>query len=76
MKKNMGRLDQTLRLVAAAAIAILLIAGVLKGTAAIVMAIVAAIFVITTLAGYCPLYKPLGISTKPKAKSGPSRIDV
>ncbi len=76
MKRNMGRLDQTLRLVAAAAIAILLIAGVLKGTVAVVMAIVAAIFVITTFAGYCPLYTPLGISTKPKAKGGTSRIDV
>lgn len=76
MKKNMGRLDQTLRLVAAAAIAILLIAGVLKGTVAVVMAIVAAIFVITTFAGYCPLYTPLGISTKPKGKGGATRIDV
>jgi len=76
MKRNMGRLDQTLRLVAAAAIAILLIAGVLKGTVAVVMAIVAAIFVITTFAGYCPLYTPLSISTKPKAKGGTSRIDV
>jgi hypothetical protein len=44
MKKNMGRWDRTLRLVAALVIAGLLIAGVLKGTAAIVLAVVALIF--------------------------------
>ncbi len=74
MKKNMGRIDQTLRLLAAAVIAILLIAGILKGTAAVVLAILAAVFVITTFVGFCPLYKPLGISTK--KPGGPTRIDV
>jgi hypothetical protein len=66
MKQNMGRWDRVFRLVAAAVIAVLLIAGILKGTAAIVLAIVAAIFVITTFVGFCPLYAPLGISTKGK----------
>lgn len=74
MKRNMGRWDRVLRLVAAAAIAVLLIAGVLKGTAAVVLAIVAAIFVITTFVGFCPLYVPLGVSTK--GKGGPPRVDV
>jgi hypothetical protein len=72
MKKNMGRIDQMLRLLAAAVIAILLIAGILKGTAAVVLAILAAVFVITTFVGFCPLYAPLGISTKGKGKSDES----
>jgi hypothetical protein len=74
MKQNMGRWDRVLRLVAAAAIAVLLIAGILKGTAAVVLAIVAAVFVITTFVGFCPLYVPLGISTK--GKGGAPRIDA
>jgi hypothetical protein len=74
MKKNMGRWDRTLRLVAALVIAGLLIAGVLKGTAAIVLAVVALIFVITTFVSYCPLYAPLGIDTK--KKGGTPRIDA
>jgi len=77
MMKNMGRWDRTLRLAAAAVIAVLLVAGVLKGTVAIILAIIAAIFVITTFAGFCPAYKPLGISTKgPGKKGGTTRIDV
>lgn len=74
MKQNMGRWDRVLRLGAAAVIAVLLIAGILKGTAAVVLAIVAAIFVITTFVGFCPLYVPLGLSTK--GKGGAPRIDV
>lgn len=77
MKTNMGRFDRVLRLAAAAVIAVLLIAGVLKGTAAIVLAILAAVFVITTFVGFCPIYAPLGISTKESKKyDGPTRIDA
>jgi tetrahydromethanopterin S-methyltransferase subunit C len=74
VKKNMGRWDRTLRLAAALVIAGLLIAGVLKGTAAVVLAIIAAIFVITTFISFCPLYVPLGIDTK--GKGGTPRIDA
>jgi hypothetical protein len=74
VKQNVGRWDRIIRLVAAAIIAVLLIAGVVKGSAAIVLAILGAIFVITTFVGFCPIYRPLGISTK--GKGGTPRIDV
>jgi hypothetical protein len=74
MKRNLGRWDRTLRLAAALVIAVLLIAGVLKGAAAVVLAILAAIFVITTFVGFCPLYVPLGVDTK--GKGGTPRIDA
>jgi hypothetical protein len=74
MKKNVGKWDRTFRLVAALAIAVLLIAGVLKGTAAIVLAIIALIFIITTFISFCPLYVPLRINTK--GKGGAPRIDA
>lgn len=70
MKKNMGRLDRTLRLILALVFILLVIARVAKGTAAIVLIILAAILVITTLAGFCALYAPLGVSTKEDEKKG------
>jgi len=77
VKQNMGRIDKVLRLAAAALIAVLLIAGAVKGTTAIVLAILAAVFVITTFVGFCPIYAPLGFSTKEgKKHDGPTRIDA
>jgi hypothetical protein len=70
MNKNMGRGDRTLRLIVAAVFAVLLIAGVVKGTLAAILAIIAAIFVITTLLGFCPAYVPFSISTKGKGEKG------
>jgi hypothetical protein len=77
MKKNMGRWDRTFRLIAALIITVLIIAGAVKGTAAIILFVLAVIFVITTLVGFCPLYKPMGISTvESKKNDGPTRLDV
>jgi Inner membrane protein YgaP-like, transmembrane domain len=72
MKVNMGRFDRTLRLIAAAVFAVLLIVGVVKGTLAVVMALIAAMFVITTFLGFCPAYVPFKISTKNKEKKDES----
>jgi hypothetical protein len=69
MKKNMGRTDRMIRLLAALVIAILLLAGVIKGTWAIVLIIIAAILVLTTLLGFCPAYVPMKVSTT-KEKAG------
>ncbi len=76
MKKNMGRLDRTIRLLAALILLVLVIAGAVKGTLAIVLVILAAIFVLTTLLGFCPLYVPIKASTRPDEKGGTPRIDV
>lgn len=76
MTKNMGRWDRTLRLAAAVVIAVLLVAGVLKGTLAIILALLAAIFVITTFVGFCPLYVPLGLSTREGRRRGRAKTGV
>jgi hypothetical protein len=76
MKKNMGRLDRTIRLVAALALLVLVIAGAVKGTLAVVLVILAAIFVLTTLLGFCPLYVPIKASTAPGEKGGTPRVDI
>ncbi len=68
MKKNMGAADRVIRLILAAVIAVLYARGEISGTAAIILGIIAVIFVLTSLVGFCPLYTLLNISTKPKSK--------
>jgi fatty acid desaturase len=75
MTKNMGRADRTIRLLAALAIAVLILAKVLTGTLAIVLIVLAAILVLTTLLGFCPLYVPIKASTKGEDKGGTPRGD-
>ncbi|HZY25392.1 MAG TPA: DUF2892 domain-containing protein [Bacteroidales bacterium] len=66
MKKNMGTLDKTVRILIAAIVVLLYFTHVISGTLAIVLLAVSAIFVITSLLGFCPLYLPIGINTKKK----------
>lgn len=69
MKLNMGSPDRIIRFVIAILIAILLFANVLKGALAIILGIIAIIFIITSIIGFCPLYVLLGLSTKKRGKS-------
>jgi hypothetical protein len=66
MKLNMGSWDRILRLIVTLVIVLLLITGVLKGALAVILGIVAIIFFITSVVGFCPLYVILGMSTKRK----------
>lgn len=67
MKTNMGKIDKTVRVVIAVAIAILYLANVITGTWAIVLLVVAVAFVVTSFIGFCPLYAPFGISTQKRS---------
>ena len=62
--KNMGTLDRTIRLAVAVVIAVLYFTGNLSGLAAIILGILALIFVVTSLVSFCPLYLPFGLSTR------------
>ena len=66
MKRNMGIIDRTIRILLAAAVALLYFTGQLTGIAAVVLGAIAVIFILTSLVGVCPLYYPLGISTRKK----------
>lgn len=66
MKTNMGAADRTVRLVAAAVIALLYATGYISGAAAIVFGVIAAVFLVTSLIGSCPAYSLLGFSTRKK----------
>jgi hypothetical protein len=63
MKKNMGMVDRVLRLALAVVVAILYFAGAISGTVAIILGIIAVIFLVTGLVGVCPLCMLFGIST-------------
>ncbi|NQU03721.1 MAG: DUF2892 domain-containing protein [Syntrophaceae bacterium] len=63
MKKNMGTLDRTIRIVLALVVVVLYFMGKISGVAAIILGIFALIFIVTSFIGYCPLYAPLKLST-------------
>ena len=64
MKKNMGTIDRAVRLILVAVVAALYFTGQISGTLAIVLGVLAIIFLLTSLIGWCPLYVPLNLSTK------------
>ena len=63
MKKNMGNADRIIRILIAAVIVILFAANIITGTLAIVLLVVAGVFLLTSFLGFCPLYLPFGISS-------------
>lgn len=63
MKKNMGNIDRIVRVLIAVVIAVLYFTNIISGTLGIVLLVLAAIFVATSLVSFCPLYLPFGLST-------------
>lgn len=63
MKKNMGTLDKTIRIVVALIIGILFFTKVITGTLGIVLLVLAVVFLITSLVSFCPLYTLVGCNT-------------
>ena len=66
MKKNMGTVDKVLRLLGAVLLVVLYLTGVVSGTLGIIFLLIAVMFVVTSILGFCPLYLPLGINTNKK----------
>ena len=54
MKKNMGTADRVIRTLIAIVIAILYFTGVFGGTLALILGIIAVIFLLTSLVSWCP----------------------
>jgi hypothetical protein len=63
MTPNMHIADRTVRALIAAAILLAWALNWISGTLAIVLAVVAVIFLATSLINFCPLYRILGIRT-------------
>jgi len=67
MKKNIGTLDQTLRIIAALATGLLILIGAISGLTALILGVVAAGLLLTSLFGICPLHSLLKLSTRKPA---------
>ena len=68
MKKNVNNLDRVIRLILAAVLAFLYFSDMVTGIAGLVMLALAGIFVLTTFAGFCPIYAMCGWSSCPTKK--------
>jgi hypothetical protein len=68
MKKNMNTIDRGLRILFATLILVLWLNKIITGGLAIALLIVAAVFVLTSVAGSCPIYSLLGKGTRADRK--------
>lgn len=65
MKKNMGNMDKMIRVIIAAVVAGLYFGNIITGTLGIVLLVLAAVFVLTSVVSFCPLYTLFGFNTCP-----------
>lgn len=63
MKRNLSNVDRILRVVVAALFAYLYFAGLVTGGLGIVLLVLGAVFAVTAVVGYCPLYTVFKFST-------------
>jgi hypothetical protein len=63
MTKNMGVVDRVIRILAAVLVLVLYLTNVISGPLAIVLGVIAAVFVVTGFVGVCPAYLPFKVST-------------
>ena len=66
MKKNMGTIDRAVRIVAAIIVLVLFLTHAISGPVALILGLVAAVLVLTSFVGICPLYILLKLSTAAK----------
>lgn len=61
--KNMGSIDKIIRILIAVVIVGLHFAKAITGTWAVILLVLAGVFVLTSIISFCPLYYPFGINT-------------
>lgn len=69
MNKNMGNADRVIRLLLAVLVGVLYFTNVISGTLAIVLGVLAVIFLVTSFVSFCPLYVPFRLSTRKQSES-------
>jgi len=63
MKHNMGFADRILRVIIVVVVAGLYFTDQISGIAAILLGILAVVFLLTSIVGFCPLYVPFKLTT-------------
>ncbi len=66
MIKNMGTTDKIIRIAIAGVVAALYFTNIINGLTAIILGVLALIFLATSFISFCPLYYPFKISTRKK----------
>lgn len=66
MKRNMSNLDRIIRFIVAALFAYLYFGGIVTGGFGIALLVIAVVFVLTSIVGFCPLYVLFKTSTLKK----------
>ena len=64
MKSNMSSTDRIGRAIFAVLVVLLYLMDIISGSVAIVLFVIAAIFVATSVISFCPIYTIFGINTK------------
>lgn len=64
----MGTRDKVMRILIAVVIGVLYFTNTISGTLAIVVGVLAIVFVLTSFISFCPLYLPFGINTSKKKR--------
>jgi hypothetical protein len=68
MKKNIGSIDQIIRYALAAIIIVLFLLNVVTGLLGYILLAVAAIFIVTALLNFCPIWWIFGLKTNAAKK--------
>ena len=63
MKKNMGMADRAIRILVAVIVSVLYFTGTVTGTLGVVLLAVGAIFLLTSVVSFCPIYAIFGAKT-------------
>lgn len=68
LKPNMGTTDRIVRTILAVIFIVLILTNVVNGALAVILGVLAVVFLLTSAVSSCPLYLPFGISTRPGRK--------
>ena len=66
LNRNMGTLDRIIRITLALVSVALILTGTVTGVLAVLLGVVAAVFAVTSVISFCPLYLPFKLSTRPE----------
>lgn len=63
MKRNLSNLDRIIRVVLAALFAYLYFGGIVTGVFGVILVVLGAVFLLTALIAFCPIYFSFKLST-------------
>lgn len=66
MKRNMSDIDRIVRVAVAAIFAYLYFGGIITGAVGVILVVLGAVFLLTAVFAFCPLYLPFKFSTYKK----------